>query len=215
MIKKFDLEDIPPAPDFQFEEKIWSQGYLYIVGVDEAGRGALAGPVAAAALMFAPEPRIAEQLIGVRDSKEMNPRSRAEWATRLQELALDFGVGYAEAREIDSIGIVPATHLAVRRALKKLQYRAQHILIDYIDLPGAACPVTSIVKGDARSLSIAAASILAKHSRDEVLREFEQAYPGYGFAKHKGYGTRAHHAALCRLGPTPIHRRSFKPLRPD
>ncbi len=215
MIKKFDLGDIPPAPDFQFEEKIWSQGCLYVVGVDEAGRGALAGPVAAAALIFAPGPRLVEQLFGVRDSKEMNPRSRAEWAIRLWELALDFGVGYAEAGEIDSIGIAPATKLAVRRALKKLQYRAQHILIDYIDLPGADCPVTSIVKGDARSLSIAAASILAKHSRDEIMREFEEAYPGYGFAKHKGYGTPAHQAALSRLGPTPIHRRSFKPLRSD
>lgn len=215
MIKKFDLGDIPPAPDFQFEEKLWSQGCRNIVGVDEAGRGALAGPVAAAALIFAPEPRLEEQLIGVRDSKEMNPDSRAEWASRLQELALDFGVGYAEAGEIDSIGIAPATKLAVGRALKKLHYRAQHILIDYIDLPGAACPVTSIVKGDARSLSIAAASILAKHSRDEVMLEFDIVYPGYGFAKHKGYGTRAHFAALLRVGPTPIHRRSFKPLRLD
>ena len=96
-----------------------------------------------------------------------------------------------------------------------LQYRTQYILIDYIDLPGAACPVTSIVKGDARSLSIAAASILAKHNRDEIMREFDGTYPGYGFSKHKGYGTRAHFAALSRLGPTPIHRRSFKPLRPD
>ena len=215
MIKEFDLGDIPPAPDFKFEEKIWSQGYLYIVGVDEAGRGALAGPVAAAALIFAPESQLAEQLLGVRDSKEMNTRSRAEWATRLGDLALDFGVGYTEPGEIDSIGIAPATKLAVRRALKMLQYRTQHILIDYIDLPGAACPVTSIVKGDARSLSIAAASILAKHNRDEIMREFEETYPGYGFANHKGYGTRAHFDALSRLGPTPIHRRSFKPLRTD
>lgn len=215
MIKKFDLEEIPMAPDFHFEEQIWSQGYRYIVGVDEAGRGALAGPVAAAALIFTPEPRLSEQLIGVRDSKEMNPNSRAEWAVRLQEIALDFGVGYAEAGEIDSIGIAPATKLAVRRALGKLQYQVQHILIDYIKLPGIACPVTSIVKGDARSLSIAAASIMAKHSRDEVMREFEEVYPGYGFAKHKGYGTRTHFAALSQHGPTPIHRRSFKPLRID
>jgi ribonuclease HII len=203
---------LPPAPDLSFEIEIWQQGKQAVAGIDEAGRGALAGPVAAAAIILPADPNLSEVLTGVDDSKQMTPQARSRWATRLKEIALTWGVGFASHEEIDMIGIVPATRLAVRRAVEKLALQPDHLLIDYLSLPDLAIPQTSLVKGDARCYSIAAASILAKTSRDELCYDLDNQYPGYGFGQHKGYGTAAHLAALQRLGPAPVHRRSFAPV---
>ncbi len=209
MVKKFNRALLPPAPDFSFELALWSTGVKIVAGVDEAGRGALAGPVSAAALVLPADPGLSRKLDGVRDSKQMTPADREYWAGQLHALALAFGVGFASHQEIDTIGIVPATRLAVQRALESLAISPQHLLVDFLDLPDCCLPQTPLVKGDQRSLSIAGASILAKTARDAVMCQLDAQYPGYGFAKHKGYGTAAHHKALEQLGPSPIHRRSF------
>jgi len=213
MAVKFDLSLLPSAPDFHFESELWAKGTMFVAGIDEAGRGALAGPVSAAALILPAEIELQGLLEGVRDSKEMTPRQREFWAWRLKKFALSWGVGFASNREIDALGIVPATRLAVQRALNELVPPPQHLLIDYLMLPDCPLPQTALIKGDARSLSIAAASILAKTSRDALMCQMEDCYPGYGFATHKGYGTAAHRQALIQQGPTPIHRLSFEPLR--
>lgn len=215
MTRKFDRALLPSAPNFQFEIQLWGGGCRWIAGIDEAGRGALAGPVAAAALVFPDDPELAKELRGVRDSKQMTPQDRSRWADRLQELCAAWGVGFASAEEIDCLGIAPATRLAAQRAVAMLSVQPDHLLVDYLDLPEVATPQTALVKGDQRSLSVAAASILAKTARDAWLRELDVRYPGYGLAQHKGYGTLAHRQALERLGPSPIHRRSFKPCKDD
>lgn len=213
MVQRFDRSLLPAAPDFAFESELWAAGMRWVAGVDEAGRGALAGPVAAAALIFPPDPLLSRELNGVRDSKEMTPPDREAWAERLAGLALASAVGFASAAEIDALGIVPATRLAVSRALAELALQPEHLLVDYLPLPEVPLPQTSLVKGDARSLSIAAASILAKTRRDAVLRQLDEAYPGYGLAAHKGYCTAAHCAALDRLGLSAVHRLSFEPCK--
>jgi ribonuclease HII len=210
MVQKFDLSLIPPSPDLSFESALWKLGVVQVAGVDEAGRGALAGPVAAAAVILHPHLVNLETLSGVRDSKDMTPEEREVWAARLKDEALAWGVGFASHTEIDALGIVPATCLAAMRALEELTAPVQHVLVDFLNLPDCALPQTPLVKGDARSLSIASASVLAKTARDAVLRDLDDQYPGYGFARHKGYATSAHYAALERLGPCPIHRKSFK-----
>jgi ribonuclease HII len=210
MPQKFDLSTLPPAPDLSFETSLWEAGFWPVAGIDEAGRGALAGPVAAAAVILPADPALGQGLAGVRDSKQMTPEGRAYWAVRIKETASAWGVGLASAEEIDALGILPATLLAARRALEALPLPPQHLLLDYIQLPGVTLPQLSLVKGDSRSLSIAAASVLAKTARDALLCELDTRYPDYGFAAHKGYGTPRHCAALVRLGPCKIHRRSFK-----
>ena len=213
MTPKFDPNLLPASPDLSFEIPFWEKGLLHIAGIDEAGRGALAGPVAGGAVVLPPDPDIDRLLEGVRDSKQMTPMQRAFWANRLKEIALAWGIGFASNHEIDELGIVPATRLAVRRAMAQLSIRPDHLLVDYLDLPGSSVPFTPLVKGDARSLSIAAASILAKTGRDALLVEMDARYPGYGFADHKGYGTRAHLSNLENLGPCTVHRLSFAPLK--
>lgn len=210
MVKKFDRALIPASPDLNFERALWSQGVQFVAGIDEAGRGALAGPVAAGVVILPARQDLPNQLSGVRDSKQMTPDQRARWAQKLHHIALAWGVGLASAGEIDAIGIVAATRLAAQRALRQLSIPPQHLLLDFLQLPQVALPQTPLVKGDERSLSIAAASILAKTTRDALLCEYEQQYPGYGFASHKGYGTRAHRLAMQRLGLSPIHRCSFQ-----
>jgi ribonuclease HII len=202
----------PSAPDLSFETALWRQGRQAVAGIDEAGRGALAGPVSAAAIILPADLSLGQVLTGVRDSKQMTPGSRFRWAVRLKEIALAWGVGYASPDEIDTLGIVPATCLAARRAVEQLSLIPEHLLIDYLRLPELDIPQTSLVKGDARCYSIAAASILAKTSRDQLCYELDNQYPGYGFGKHKGYGTAAHLEALKSLGPAPVHRRSFAPI---
>jgi ribonuclease HII len=209
-LSKIDCSSLPLAPDFQFETALWAQGTRAVAGIDEAGRGALAGPVAAAVIIFPPEPGLYQALMGVRDSKLMSSKQREVWAERLPGMALAHAVGYASNQEIDAFGIVPATRLAVQRAIIGLAMPPEHLLIDYLDLPDCPLPQTPLVKGDSRSLSIAAASILAKVSRDKHLQELDVLYPGYGFAQNKGYGTAAHQQALSALGFSPVHRRSFR-----
>ena len=210
MVKKFDINLLPSAPNFSFETELWENGFGLVAGIDEAGRGALAGPVAAAALVFPTDPAFVAELQGVRDSKQMTPRQREKWAQRLPEIALTCGVAFASPGEIDELGIVPATRMAMQRALDLLESTPEYLLIDYVELLENPIPQKALVKGDARSLSIAAASILAKTARDACQRDLDRVYPGYGFASNKGYGTEAHREALARLGPCKVHRRSFQ-----
>lgn len=197
-----------------YERQYARSGCQRIIGLDEAGRGTWAGPVAAGAVCLPVERRDLQQvLIGVRDSKQMTVRQREVLADRIKEVALGWGVGSASAAEIDALGIVPATKLAMRRALEAAQMQPDCLLLDSLAWPEMNIPQISVVQGDARSLSIAAASVLAKVWRDAHMRELDQQYPHYGFALHKGYGTPAHLAALQAHGPSPIHRMSFAPLR--
>jgi len=212
MTQKFDRGLLPDAPDFCYEASLWEQGFSLVAGVDEAGRGAIAGPVAAAALIFPPDSNQLVQLHGVNDSKVLKPVERTQWAKRLRNIALDWGVGFAEAEEIDQLGILRAVYLAAGRALAELKFHPQYLITDYLQIPDCLQPQLSLVKGDARSMSVAAASILAKTARDSLLCEYDTNFPGYGFAQHKGYGTAAHCVALADLGPSPVHRRSFKPV---
>ena len=213
MSRKFDLALLPPSPNLQFEMELWDAGVTSVAGIDEAGRGALAGPVAAAAVILPQDPTLVDRLEGVRDSKQMTARAREEWAPLIERMALTSAVEFVPASVIDEIGIAPATRLAARRALTRLVPQPQHLLIDYIRLEEVEMPQTSLVKGDARSLSIACASVLAKVARDSLLRQLDGQYPGYGFARHKGYATAAHRAAIHDHGPCPEHRLTFSPMR--
>ncbi len=213
MSRRYDPDEIPAFPDLRFESGLWDAGFASLAGIDEAGRGAWAGPVAAGAVILPRDERLAERLRGVRDSKQMLPSQRAFWAEEIRAVALGWGVGFASSQEIDQLGILPATRLAMERALAELACPPDYLLIDALPLPEVALPQTILIKGDARSLSIAAASVLAKTARDRVMVELDRAFPGYGLAAHKGYGVAAHAAALARLGACPIHRASFAPIR--
>lgn len=200
-------------PSLEYEKALWAQGICYLAGIDEVGRGALAGPVYAAAVVLPSHETILKELHGVRDSKQMRPAEREEWAPRIQEWALAWGIGWASSKEIDRYGIAPATKLASRRAIKKLAVQPEHLLLDYIRLEKVALPQTSLKHGDALCLSIAAASVIAKVARDAELCLLDQDYPLYGLAGHKGYATAEHRLAIQRHGPSPQHRRSFSPMR--
>jgi ribonuclease HII len=193
----------------QFENALWAAGVLHVAGVDEAGMSPLAGPVAAAAVIFAPGSRIP----GVDDSKKLDAATRDRLAVEIKERAVAWSVAFAEVEEIDRINIYWAGLLAMRRAVEGLSVAPEHILIDARRLKELKAPQQAIIKGDTRSLTIAAASILAKTARDALMRLLDAEYPGYGFARHKGYPVREHVAALARLGACPVHRRSFAPVR--
>ncbi|MFC2064606.1 ribonuclease HII [Chloroflexota bacterium] len=210
MPPRIDPASLPRFPNLLFEKKFWKQGVTMIGGVDEAGRGSLAGPVTAAVVVLPPKSNIKRKLSKVRDSKQMSPRMRELWAITIHEVCLSWAVGFAEVEEIDSLGIIPATRLAVLRALEKLPDAPDHLITDYLLLPDIPIPQTSLIKGDRRSLSVAAASVLAKTSRDAFMRVMDKEHPGYGFGQHKGYGTRGHREAITELGLSPIHRRSFQ-----
>ena len=213
--KKFDRSLLPPKPDLSFEKKLWSEKINRVAGIDEAGRGALAGPVFAAAVILpAGEPGLDETLSGVHDSKQLKPADRAFWRNQIIKIAVGWGVGAASSHEIDQIGILPATRLAIRRALLQLTTFPDHLLVDALTLDNVPIPQTSLIKGDARSKSIAAASILAKTARDAEMETLDSEYPGYKFSQNKGYGTQAHLDAIFNLGPCQVHRRSFSPFRP-
>jgi ribonuclease HII len=203
----------PDFPTLDLERALWANGALWVAGIDEAGRGAWAGPVAAAAVFLPQISNFTLELKGVRDSKKMTPAQRETWARVIQESAVSWGVGLGSAAEIDALGILPATRLACRRAIASLAVIPDHLLLDYLHLPELSISQTALPKGDAISLSIAAASVLAKTRRDAILCELDEHYPGYGFADHKGYGTTAHRLAIQILGPSPEHRLSFRPLR--
>ena len=197
-------------PDLQFEIALWKSGLELVAGLDEAGRGALAGPVAVGAVILPPDPYLTRTLAGVRDSKQMTPRQRDRYAPYIQETALAWSVAYASPEEIDRFGIVSATRLAGMRALEALTPQPVFLLTDFrLELPESETSQTSLPKGDDCCLSIAAASIIAKTRRDALMRELDEQYPGYGLGQNKGYGTQAHRSALKRLGYSPVHRKSF------
>ena len=193
----------------KYETALWSVGVVRVAGVDEAGMSPLAGPVAAAAVVFEPGARIP----GVDDSKKLTPATRERLAIEIKATAVTWSVAYAEVEEIDTINIYWASLLAMRRAIESLAVKPDHLLIDARRLKDVPMPQQAIIKGDTKSLSIGAASILAKTARDAVMHKFDAEHPGYGFCKHKGYPVKEHLAALKRLGACPIHRRSFAPVR--
>jgi len=203
---------------FEFEQQLWRQGFSRVAGVDEAGRGPLAGPVVAAAAILPPrwaDAGLPAGLAGLNDSKQLTEKQREKFFTFLTTCSeIEFAVAEIDAAQIDEINILQATHRAMNDALAKLNPQPQHALVDGRPVRTMRVPQTAIVKGDARSYSIAAASVLAKVTRDRLMVEFDRQWPEYGFAIHKGYGTARHLAAIEHFGPCPIHRRSFAPLKP-
>jgi ribonuclease HII len=190
----------------QFERQAWASGCKRVAGVDEAGRGPLAGPVVAAAVVFRP----AVFHDRVRDSKKVRPAERDVLYDWIRENAESVGVGIAGPELIDEINILQATYAAMRQALGSLSPEPRHFVVDGRPIPGHPIPQTAVVRGDARCFSVAAASIIAKVTRDRLMCEFDKAYPQYGFSRHKGYGTRLHVAAIRAHGLCPIHRRTFR-----
>ncbi len=188
-----------------YEHEAAEQGYTAICGIDEAGRGPLAGPVCAAAVILPPD----FQLDGLNDSKKLSEKRREELYGPITLQAVSFGIGWASEAEIDEINILQATFLAMRRAVDNLNPPADYALVDGNRMPLLSIPGKAIVKGDGMCASIAAASILAKVTRDRLLRELDVKYPQYGFAQHKGYGTKSHYAAIKQYGILSVHRRSF------
>ena len=197
-----------PIPDWEWERRAWDDGWELVAGVDEAGRGPLAGPVVAAAVVL---PRSAE-LPGLRDSKVVPREAREELYERVTGLAICWSVASVEPEEIDRINILKATHLAMALALGGLSSPPHGALVDGLPVGGLPCPHRAIVGGDGCCVSIAAASILAKVTRDRIMEEVDRHHPGYGFARHKGYSTPEHRRMLAELGPAPCHRRSFAPV---
>lgn len=189
----------------EYEQKAINRGYKFICGVDEAGRGPLAGPVYAAAVIL-PENTIIE---GVNDSKKLSEKKREALFEVIKSEALSYSIAYSSVEEIESINILNATMLAMKRAVEGLDVKADYAMIDGNRLPDLSIDSEYIIKGDAKSMSIACASILAKVSRDRLLYKYAEEYPQYGFDKHKGYGTKAHTAAIKEYGPCPYHRLSF------
>lgn len=194
------------------EQRLWHAGYRRVAGLDEAGRGAWAGPVVAAAVVLPAEPAIADQLAGVIDSKQLSPTQRSRLAPLIVERAAATGVGVVAAQRIDQVGIAAATREAMALAVARLDPAPDFLLIDFVRLAGMPIPQASLVKGDCRVLSIAAASVLAKVTRDRLMDELALRFPAYGFERHKGYGTAQHQAALAAWGPSPEHRLSFAPV---
>ncbi len=211
------MKGLSTTDRFAFERELLQQGLTRIAGVDEAGRGPLAGPVVAAAAMF-PEQWIANglpaELNGLNDSKQLTARQREQFFQALTSCGkVTFAIAQMDAACVDEINILQATHRAMNDALAQLQPVPKHALVDGTRVKTLRFPQTPIVKGDAKSYSIAAASVLAKVTRDRLMEEYHERWPAYGFAGHKGYGTAQHLAAIAEHGPCPIHRRSFAPLK--
>ena len=196
---------------FHFEEEARKQGCFFIAGVDEAGRGPLAGPVVAAAVILPENHSLPE---GVNDSKKLSAVQRARLFTEIKNNKhIRWAFGVVDSQKIDEINILQATYLAMKKAVLGLGKDVDYCLVDGLPVQGLPVKHKAIVKGDSRSYSIAAASIIAKETRDKMMLEYSEKYPEYGFEKHKGYGTRAHNEALLKYGPCPIHRFSFEPVR--
>jgi ribonuclease HII len=191
-----------------FEKDLKLQGYEQIAGIDEVGRGPLAGPVVAAAVVLPPD----FCLLGINDSKKLSEKQREEFYTYITKEAIAWGTGIISPREIDELNIYQASKKAMAAALDDLKMNPEHLLIDAMEL-GTPYPEMSLIKGDARSISIAAASIVAKVTRDRMMHEYSRQYRGYGFESNMGYGTKEHLEGLKELGPSPIHRRSFAPVK--
>ena len=190
---------------YAYEKQAREDGYAFPGGIDEAGRGPLAGPVVAACCILDPDVKI----LGLDDSKKLTEKKREELFVQIKEKALAYAVCAESPATIDEINILEATKKAMRRCVEEISAKPDILLIDAVKLEGTGLPVIPIIKGDAKSDSIAAASILAKVTRDHMMLDYDKEYPGYGFAKHKGYGTKDHYAAIREHGITPIHRRSF------
>jgi ribonuclease HII len=190
---------------YRFERAAWRRGVTWLAGVDEAGRGPLAGPVVAAAVVLPPGTRI----VGVDDSKRLAPEERGRLFEIIQARAEAIGVGVVDHLTIDRINILQATRLAMVRALAALTVEPELVLTDFVEVPGLRCPQRNLVEGDRRSASVAAASIVAKVTRDRIMEAADREYPAYGFGRHKGYATPEHRVALERHGPCPLHRRTF------
>jgi ribonuclease HII len=204
---------MPDLPTLDFEKKLWKRKIYLVAGIDEAGRGAWAGPVSAAAVILPADPTILKTLCGVRDSKQMTIRQRSYWKNVIRELSVCWAVGWGTVEEIDRLGILNATHLAMKRAVHGLRIVPAHLLIDAVQIKTVDIPQTSLIKGDVRVLSISAASVLAKTARDECMFQLDKSFPSYGFACHKGYGTKKHREALSQFGPCKIHRMTFAPIK--
>ena len=200
-------------PTLEEEERLKLQGHLLIAGLDEVGRGCLAGPVVAAAAILPLADDCLRLFAGVRDSKQLSAAQRERLYKVIMEHAVGVGVGVISVGMIDRYNILRATRMAMQQALAVLPMRPTYLLLDAMKLPAVRLPQLSLIKGDARCLSIAAASVVAKVTRDSLMEELDQQYPGYGFARHKGYGTVEHQRALAALGPCPIHRKTFAPVR--
>jgi ribonuclease HII len=213
MTRKIDPGLIPVNPDLNYENALWKAGCRYIAGVDEAGRGCLAGPVIAAIVILPLEFKSPNRFTGVKDSKQLSSLERNRLREIIEAQSFDWAVGSATNVEIDQFGIMPATRFAVQRALDQINPTPDHLLVDYIVLPDIPIPQTRLAKGDARSLSIACASILAKTHRDALMIDYSKRYPDYAFEKNKGYGTLKHRLAINKYGSTPLHRMSFAPLK--
>jgi ribonuclease HII len=198
-------------PSLAEERLLRKQGYQFIAGVDEVGRGALVGPVVAAAVIL-PENLKSRWRSGVRDSKQLLPEVREYLYDYIKETAISIGIGSSSSEDIDAFGIAKATRLAMIKAIKQLEPPPQFLLIDYFKLTEIELPQKGIKFGDSLCFSIACASIIAKVTRDRLMVDMDRDYPGYGFAEHKGYGTISHLKCLREKGPCPLHRRSFRPV---
>ena len=203
------------TPDLSLETDLWQSGLTLVAGLDEAGRGSLAGPVTVGAVILPNDPRLPSTLSGVRDSKQMTPLARSRRVEAIKQTALAWSLGWASADEIDSLGISAATRLASERALAELSILPDFLLTDFRLKPESEIPLASLVKGDQKSLTIACASVLAKTARDALMIELDKKYSGYGLAKHKGYGTASHRRALEKLGHSPAHRKTFTFKNPE
>lgn len=206
------MSGMPPL-GLQLEKALWSQGFHLVAGVDEAGRGAWAGPVVASAVVLPPHRRgLVHLLEGVQDSKRLTPAQREALLPLIQSVALAVGIGEASPAEVDALNVLGATRLAMQRALAGLSPQPDFLLLDHLTLPNWPGPQQGISRGDGQVLSIAAASIVAKVYRDRLMVRLARVYPGYDLEHNKGYGTPRHRLALARLGPSPIHRRSYRPV---
>ncbi len=192
-------------PDYTIEKEIKAEGYNFICGVDEAGRGPLAGPVCAAAVILKED----TEIDGLNDSKKLTERKREQLFDVIKEKAVAYSVAFASVEEIEELNILGATFLAMKRAVEGLNVPADFAIIDGNRLPSLEIAAKPVVKGDMHSMSVAAASVLAKVTRDRLLLEYDKEYPEYKFSAHKGYGTKAHYEAIREYGITPIHRKSF------
>jgi ribonuclease HII len=195
------------------EKAARNKGYSYIAGIDEVGRGPLAGPVVAAAVILPLKIKRATWLDDIRDSKLLSASQRERLYDRIKEISISYGVGMISSQTIDIQGIAKATRMAMKQAVEVLIPQPDFLLIDYVKLPEVSLPQKGVVEGDSICFSIACASIIAKVTRDRLMIELDTVYPGYGLAKHKGYGTKKHLECLQQLGPCPIHRRSFQPVK--
>jgi ribonuclease HII len=203
-----------PWPDLQKEIALLEQGYRFVAGLDEAGRGAWAGPVVAAAVILpSNQPNLSAMLAGLCDSKKLNRDKREQFFKLIQKTALAVSVGTAPPEMVDEINVLGATRYAMQQALANLSIPPDYLLLDYLRLPDIDLPQDAFARADNLSLTVAAASVIAKVTRDRLMVEFSQKYPGYDFDRHKGYGTPVHRAALAKQGPCPLHRMSYKPLK--